>query len=99
MYRLFRHLYRAGGNNNEDFFAVPVRHFVGGLPNADMICSEVDYVDALAVHVKEKGEFPLLNHDTLSAAYPGAYQSLLQIIHNTGERINHRMNARRADAR
>ena len=99
VYRLFRHLYRAGGNNNEDFFAVPVRHFVGGLPNADMICSEVDYVDALAVHVKEKGEFPLLNHDTLSAAYPGAYQSLLQIIHNTGERINHRMNARRADAR
>ena len=99
VYRLFRHLYRAGGNNNEDFFAVPVRHFVGGLPNADMICSEVDYVDALAVHVKEKGEFPLLNHDTLSAAYPGAYQSLLQIIHNTGERINHRMDARRADAR
>ncbi len=46
-----------------------------------------------------RGEFPLLNHDTLSAAYPGAYQSLLQIIHNTGERINHRMNARRADAR
>ena len=99
VYRLFRHLYRAGGNNNEHFFAVPVRHFVGGLPNADMICSEVDYVDALAVHVKEKGEFPLLNHDTLSAAYPGAYQSLLQIIHNTGERINHRMDARRADAR
>ena len=50
VYRLFRHLYRAGGNNNEDFFAVPVRHFV-------------------------------------------------QIIHNTGERINHRMDARRADAR
>ena len=99
VYKMFRHLYRADGNNNEDFFAVPVRHFVGGLPNADMICSEVDYVDALAVHVKEKGEFPLLNHDTLSAAYPGAYQSLLQIIHNTGERINHRMNARRADAR
>ena len=99
VYRLFRHLYRAGGNNNEDFFAVPVRHFVGGLPNADMLCSEVDYVDALAVHMKEKGEFPLLNHDTLSAAYPGAYQSLLQIIHNTGERINHRMDARRADAR
>ena len=25
--------------------------------------------------------------------YPGHYQSLLQIVHTTGERINHRMNA------
>ena len=99
VYRLFRHLYRAGGNNNEDFFAVPVRHFVGGLPNADMICSEAEYVDALAAHVKEKGSFPTMNNDALMENYPGLYQSLLQIIHNTGERINHRMNARRADAR
>ena len=99
IYKLFRHLYRADGTQNEAFFAVPARNFVAGVANADMTCAEVDYVDALAEMVKEKGEFPALNHDALTAAYPGAYQSLLQIIHNTGERVNERMTARRAENR
>ena len=88
VYRMFRHLYRADGNNNEDFFSVPLRHFLAGIPTADMICCELDYVDALAAHAKEKGTFPPMNHDALSQAYPGMYQSLLQIVHTTGERIN-----------
>lgn len=99
VYQMFRHLFRADGTQNEDFFSVPSRAFVAGLSNADMICSEVDYVDALAQHVKEKGAFPPMNHDALSQNYPGPYQSLLQIIHNTGERINRRMAARRAEAK
>lgn len=97
VYKLFRHLYRADGNNNEDFFAVPARHFTAGLANADMTCSEVDYVDALALLVKEKGALPPVNHDVLTQAYPGAYQSLLQIIHNTGERITHHLSAYRPE--
>lgn len=97
IYKMFRHLYRADGCNNEDFFAVPARQFSAGLANADMTCAEVDYVDALAAQVKEAGALPPVNHDALTQAYPGAYQSLLQIIHNTGERINRRMNSCRAE--
>ena len=36
-----------------------------------------------------------MNNDALMENYPGLYQSLLQIIHNTGERINCRMVERR----
>ena len=97
IYKLFRHLYRADVTQNEDFFSVPSAQFGAGVPDADMICSEVDYVEALALHAKEKGSFPAMNHDALSKNYPGPYQSLLQIIHNTGERINRGMNFRRTD--
>ncbi|MGN0968122.1 MAG: helix-turn-helix domain-containing protein [Oscillospiraceae bacterium] len=91
VYKMFRHLYRADGTNNEDFFSVPANQFTSGLATADMLCCEVDYVDALAAHSKEKGTFPEMNHTALSEAYPGPYQSLLQIIHTTGERINRNM--------
>ena len=96
VYKMFRHLYRADGNNNEDFFTIPARRFVSGLANADMTCAEVEYVDALASQVKEAGSLPPINHDMLTQAYPGAYQSLLQIIHNTGERISRRVAAYQA---
>ena len=52
VYTMFRHLFRANGTQNEDFFSVPARHFVVGVPRADMICAEADYVDALATHAK-----------------------------------------------
>ena len=94
---MFRHLFRANGTQNEDFFSVPARHFVVGVPRADMICAEADYVDALATHAKEKGTFPPMNNDALTESYPGLYQSLLQIIHTTGARINRRVEARRND--
>lgn len=87
VYKMFRHLYRADGVNSEDMFAVPSRRFLSGLPNADMACAETEYVDALAAQVKESGSLVSLNHDELMAAYPAAYQSLLQVIHNSGERI------------
>lgn len=87
IYTLFRYLYRADGTQNEDFFAVPSGTFVSGVAQADMICSQAAYVEALETHRKEKGSFPAMNHDALMENYPGAYQSLLQIIHNTGGRI------------
>lgn len=90
IYRIFRHLYRADGVRNEDFFSVPPRQFITGVPAADMIFSEASYVDALAAHTKEKGSYPPMNHDALMENYPVLYQSLLQIVHTTGERINRR---------
>lgn len=90
IYKLFRHLYRADHSLNEDFFSVPAQQFLVGIPNVDLLMSESAYVEALSAHVKEKGAFPAMSHDALSTAYPGSYQSLLQIIHNTGERIKHR---------
>ena len=95
IYKLFRHLYRADGTQNEDFFSVSARQFTAGVPFADMICAEADYTEALAAHAKDKGTFPPMNNDALMENYPGLYQSLLQIIHNTGERINRRTAERR----
>lgn len=95
VYKMYRHLYRADGTQNEDFFSVPPRAFAVGVPDADMICAEFDYVDALATHCKEKATFPAMNNAALMEHYPGLYQSLLQIIHTTGERINRRLEARK----
>ena len=95
VYKMFRHLYRADGSKNEDFFSVPARQFMAGVATADMICTEAQYVDALAAHVKEKGNFPPMHNDALMENYPGLYQSLLQIIHTTGERVNCRKAARK----
>ena len=93
IYKLFRHIYRADKGNDEDFFSVPVHQFLAGVPSADMIYAESELVDALAIHIKEKGEFLDLSHAALSENYPGHYQSLLQIVHSTGERINSRVNS------
>lgn len=90
IYKLFRHLYRASGTQNEGFFAVTASHFTTGCANADMILSSAEYVDALDKQLKEKGKesFPAMNNDALAQNYPGPYQSILQIIHTVGERIN-----------
>lgn len=93
VYKVFRYLYRADKANNEEIFSIPSHQFLTGIPAADMIHAEAELVDALSNHAKEKGEFPDMSHAALTEAYPGHYQSLLQIIHTTGERISHRMNA------
>ena len=48
VYILFRHLHRASGNENDDFFSVPQSWFLAGLPRADLLMSEAEFVDALA---------------------------------------------------
>lgn len=90
IYKMFRHLYRAPGTQNENFFSIPVNHFQAGCTDADMTFAEADYLDALSEQVKEKGKesFPSMQNDALAQNYPGACQSLLQIVHTTGERIN-----------
>ena len=94
VYVLYRHLHRASPNENDGFFSVPETRFEAGLPHADLIFSESDYVEALAAEQK-KGQFPPMSHDELAAAYPGTYQSLLQIVHSCGERLNGELNAHR----
>lgn len=97
VYKMFRHLYRASGTQNEGFFSIPANHFLAGCTNADMVYSEADYLDALSQQAKEKGKesFPAMNNDALKQGYPQAYQSLLQIVHNTGERVNRTMGGRK----
>ena len=48
VYQMYRDLYRNNPEANDDFFSVPDRQFVAGLPRVDMILSETEYVDALA---------------------------------------------------
>ena len=86
VYILFRHLRQASPDDNEGFFSVPKEHFAAGLPRADTVFAEAEYVAALAEHKKEK-DFPPMSHDAMTETYPGTYQSLLQIIHTCGERI------------
>lgn len=97
VYKVFRHLYRASGTQNEGFFSIDSNHFLAGCTDADMTYSEADYLDALAAQVKDAGRdsFPVITNDTLAQSYPGAYQSLLQIVHNTGERVNRALEQRR----
>ena len=91
LYTLYRHLRQASPNGNDGFFSVPREHFMGGLPRADMILSETEYVASLCGQRKEPQNFPEMSHDAMTSAYPGTYQSLLQIIHVCGDRLNKEM--------
>ncbi len=88
VYTVFRRLYDANPDNNPDFFSVSPRHFQAGLHEADMKCCEAELADALAAHVKDKGPMPEMTNDALARDYPVLYQSVLQVVHNTGERVN-----------
>ena len=96
VYQLYRQLYRAPGNQNEDFFSIPPDQFDAGCTKADMIYSEADYLEALSTQLREKGResFPPMNNDALNESHREAYQSILQIIHATGERIGYNVENR-----
>ena len=95
IYKAYRRLFQANPANNEDFFSVPTHLFEAGLPDADMKCCEAELADALAAHVKEKGPLPDMSNDALARDYPVLYQSLFQVVHASGERINDLMDGRR----
>ena len=88
LYILYRHLFQSSPDSNDGFFSVPREHFMAGLPRADMILNETEYVTTLAGQRKEARQFPDMSHDAMTSAYPGTYQSLLQIVHVCGERLN-----------
>ena len=97
VYKVFRHLYRASGTQNEGFFSIDSNRFLAGCTDADMVYSEADYMEALTLQVKEKGKesFPPMNDEALHQSYPQACQSLLQIVHTTGERVNKALESRK----
>lgn len=88
VYTVFRLLHQAPGTNNPDFFSVSPTRFGAGMTSADMACSRVELAEALAEHAAERGQFPNMSNDALARDYPVLYQSLLQIIHSTGARVN-----------
>lgn len=90
VYQLYRHLCRNSPSRNDDFFSVPDQQFIAGLPRVDMILSEAEYTDALASSGKD-AVYPPMSHTAMTENYPGTYQSLLQIIHSCGERMNAQM--------
>jgi len=96
VYQLFRHLFRTPGTQNEDFFSIPPARFEAGCAKADMVYAEADYLEALEGCLHEKGReaFPPMNDAALAEYGKDACQSLLQIIHNTGERVNYNMDNR-----
>ena len=88
VYTMYRRLYEADPSNDPKFFSVTPRHFQAGLAEADMKCCEAELADALAAHVKAKGPMTEMSHDALARDWPVLYQSILQVVHNTGERVN-----------
>lgn len=88
IYVMFRHLYQSNGKNSQDLFSVPAQKFALSAATIDMLSSEMEYAVALSKHAKKGGAFPDLSHEALQEN-PVLYESLLQIIHITGERISH----------
>ena len=87
IYSLFRHLHMASPDGNDSYYSVEKGNFLTGLPRAHQMLIETDYVEAVYEMVGTE-KFPPMSHDELAAAYPGTYQSLLQIIHSCGGSLN-----------
>ena len=99
VYILFRYLHQsAPQQNSEGFFSVPETKFVSGISLIDMYVNEGEFLEGV-YNERKNGDFPDLSHDAMAKAYPGTYQSLLQIIHSCGERLNHRAERLREDRR
>ena len=88
LYQLLRALYRRSGGN-EDYFSTDHADFDAGLVSAEMHLSRVRYTRALDEHAASGGEFPALDAQSLSAAYPGLSQSSAQVLHHVDERCRH----------
>ena len=87
MYQLYRHLYRAAGEN-ENYFALDADSCSMGMADADMKLSEHRYVRCLNKQVESKAAFPGLKPEQLSAAYPGRCQSMTQVLSSADARLN-----------
>lgn len=86
MYRIYRLLYRMGGNR-EDYFSMDAEVFFADGAALAMKRSELDYIRALKRAREEKIEFPAMDAQSISAAYPGLSQSVTQVLHNTDARV------------
>jgi len=87
VYQLYRHLYRAAGEN-EDYFALDADLCTMGAADADMKLSETQYARCLQKQVEEKSVFPDLKPQNLSASYPGRSQSMTQVLSSADARLH-----------
>lgn len=87
LFKVYRHLYRAGGNE-EKYLSVDSISFNSGAVDADVHISEAKFAAALDAAKKNDVQFPDLGHESMNAAYPGIYQSALQVFHASTERVN-----------
>lgn len=90
LYKLFRAIYRCGGNRPEGYFSINSDVVCSSAANADMHHSEVRFIQVLSQASRSEApgrEIPPISNDYLMRNYPAMYQSLLQVIHSTDERI------------
>ncbi|MFI3255170.1 MAG: helix-turn-helix transcriptional regulator [Eubacteriales bacterium] len=85
---VFRRFHGAVPRTNPSFFAVDANKFLCGAYDMEQKACEMELVEALAEHKKERGDFPDLNHDALTEKYGPLYQSLLQNLYSNGKRVN-----------
>lgn len=81
VYRLYRHLYRAAGEN-EKYFSLPAED--RGAAGADQTLAELRFARALSACET----FPDLSPESLAAAYPGQNQSLTQVLSAADARLS-----------
>ncbi|MBE6995336.1 MAG: helix-turn-helix transcriptional regulator [Ruminococcaceae bacterium] len=84
VYQLYRHLYRAGGAN-EQYFALDADFCAMDAAAADAKLAELRYVRALR---QQKGAFPDLSAEAVAEAYPGRCQSLTQVLSAADKRLS-----------
>lgn len=95
LYLIFRHIYSSGIENPDQYFGLNSEEFYSGLVQVDLteegykMCAEVnkmrrdkDFQEKLSV----------LDEKLLQREYPSLYQSLLQILHTTNNRMIERIN-------
>ena len=80
LYTLYRHLFQFSPNGNDGFFSVPREHFVVGLPRADMILNEAEYVATLAGQNKETQQFRFRQKDFMEYIEDGDSEKVLAAL-------------------
>ncbi len=91
---VFRRLHTYAPKTNPSFFAVSQTRFLCGAYDMELKACEMELVETLTEHKKNRGEFPDLNHDVLTEKYGPLYQSLLQNLYGNGKRVNDMVGSR-----
>ncbi|WP_242942867.1 helix-turn-helix domain-containing protein [Papillibacter cinnamivorans] len=90
IYKLFRDIYRAGGNRPEGYFSIVSDTVSSSAADGDMLMSEARFIQLLARSARGEsgvGEIPPVSNDALARSHPVMFQSLLQVLHSTDERV------------
>lgn len=93
VYRLFRYLYAARGDNSASFFSVPETAWVEAA-DAEMRLCEMRFKNAVAdKNIQPKKnitecQLPALSQEFLKEEYPQLLQSLLSVLQNAGKRMS-----------